>query len=604
MNKNELITFLRNPNDLTESDLGELEKVVENNPYFLNGRLLLAKASKELKHPDTRKRISSAAVYSTDRPLFKKYLSDKLFFLSKPPEEEEELAQEVDKPKEKVASKPAASSQKIEIIDLPKEVAKKEVTKAEEPKEEKPKEPAAEEKPRREPRFDPSATASFKRRWDTKSESDSPPVNKEPEKTTEKPLFVGKKIDRNRVKKKSIREELLNDGTSKKKAPKQEDPKPSVEDQKSKEDKAPLAASKPEEAEKNESSKSAPEVKKEAITPDRKEKPADLEQKEKPKAIKIQARPKATEAQEKPKAQERPESFFDDIKKVVPQKKQPLNIKSKASEKPQPPKKLAQEEEHTPVVVRTSKPGLKIPEVPSGGIDALLEELQRDMENLKSSRTKFAEVQQKIEEDDAVSAAVERATNKIPEPKPQPPVETTVKEDTSQKEEQKAEDPPIKKEKTKKAASTKVKTTAKKATSPKKKTPPKKEASSKKATSKKTTTTKTTAKPKSAKTKSTKKDEKKDDDKSGKQKVDQSHIIDKFIAETPSIKYQKKSEPVQNQDLSGESTVWNKELASEYLAEIYLHQGNKKRAIEIYTSLSLKFPEKKSYFADLISKTK
>ena len=56
------------------------------------------------------------------------------------------------------------------------------------------------------------------------------------------------------------------------------------------------------------------------------------------------------------------------------------------------------------------------------------------------------------------------------------------------------------------------------------------------------------------------------------------------------------------EDLAEQSASWDPNLASEYLAEIYLHQGNKKRAIEIYEALSLKYPEKKSYFADLISK--
>ncbi|NQZ78712.1 MAG: hypothetical protein HRT61_21745, partial [Ekhidna sp.] len=87
--------------------------------------------------------------------------------------------------------------------------------------------------------------------------------------------------------------------------------------------------------------------------------------------------------------------------------------------------------------------------------------------------------------------------------------------------------------------------------------------------------------------------------KADKQAADQ--IIDKFINESPSIKYQRSTES-KSQDLSEESGSWDPNLASEYLAEIYLNQGNKKRAIEIYEALSLKYPEKKSYFADLISK--
>ena len=56
--------------------------------------------------------------------------------------------------------------------------------------------------------------------------------------------------------------------------------------------------------------------------------------------------------------------------------------------------------------------------------------------------------------------------------------------------------------------------------------------------------------------------------------------------------------PCAVQDLK--SGTWDKNLASEYLAEIYLKQGNKKRAIEIYEVLSLKYPEKSGFFADQI----
>ena len=88
----------------------------------------------------------------------------------------------------------------------------------------------------------------------------------------------------------------------------------------------------------------------------------------------------------------------------------------------------------------------------------------------------------------------------------------------------------------------------------------------------------------------------KNDDESG----GVSSIIDKFLEENPSIKRKVLSD--KEKDLSEESTKFQDEIASEYLAEIYTKQGNKLRAIKIYENLSLKFPEKKSYFADLIQK--
>lgn len=80
-------------------------------------------------------------------------------------------------------------------------------------------------------------------------------------------------------------------------------------------------------------------------------------------------------------------------------------------------------------------------------------------------------------------------------------------------------------------------------------------------------------------------------------------IINKFIKESPSISYTKDKE-YSTENLAQESSSWDISISSEYLAEIYLKQDNKKRAIEIYNALGLKYPEKKSYFADLISKIK
>ncbi len=78
-------------------------------------------------------------------------------------------------------------------------------------------------------------------------------------------------------------------------------------------------------------------------------------------------------------------------------------------------------------------------------------------------------------------------------------------------------------------------------------------------------------------------------------------IIDRFIKDSPSIKYSR-NKVNSTSDLSEDSAAWDANLASETLAKIYLDQGNKKRAKEIYKVLVLKYPEKKSYFENLISK--
>jgi pentatricopeptide repeat protein len=45
-------------------------------------------------------------------------------------------------------------------------------------------------------------------------------------------------------------------------------------------------------------------------------------------------------------------------------------------------------------------------------------------------------------------------------------------------------------------------------------------------------------------------------------------------------------------------------LVTETLANIYVKQGRPEKAIEAYSQLQLKIPQKKAYFADLIQKIK
>lgn len=58
------------------------------------------------------------------------------------------------------------------------------------------------------------------------------------------------------------------------------------------------------------------------------------------------------------------------------------------------------------------------------------------------------------------------------------------------------------------------------------------------------------------------------------------------------------------ENLAESSTKLNDNLITETFAKILLRQGKKDVAIEIYKKLSLKFPDKRTYFADLIEKTK
>jgi tetratricopeptide (TPR) repeat protein len=84
----------------------------------------------------------------------------------------------------------------------------------------------------------------------------------------------------------------------------------------------------------------------------------------------------------------------------------------------------------------------------------------------------------------------------------------------------------------------------------------------------------------------------------------QSELIDKFIIANPRIEPQKDKTFIQADDLSKPYVEEKGGLVTETLAKIYVSQGYYSKAIDIYEKLSLKFPEKSSYFASQIEKVK
>jgi hypothetical protein len=75
-------------------------------------------------------------------------------------------------------------------------------------------------------------------------------------------------------------------------------------------------------------------------------------------------------------------------------------------------------------------------------------------------------------------------------------------------------------------------------------------------------------------------------------------LIDKFIAERPKITpNENQSPPI---DVKKASKIDANELMTETLAKVYLEQEKYKKAIQAYRILSLKYPEKSGFFADLI----
>ena len=80
-------------------------------------------------------------------------------------------------------------------------------------------------------------------------------------------------------------------------------------------------------------------------------------------------------------------------------------------------------------------------------------------------------------------------------------------------------------------------------------------------------------------------------------------IIEQFIKNEPQIRAPKGDE-INNENKARKSAEDHNDLVTETLAKIYIEQMLYDKAIETYQKLSLKFPEKSRYFADLIQSIK
>ena len=78
MNKQKFVELMRSPDRISGRDCSELQKVLNEYPYFQGGYTVLAKGCKNLKVKSSQKIISRAAIYATDRNVFKDFLLGKI----------------------------------------------------------------------------------------------------------------------------------------------------------------------------------------------------------------------------------------------------------------------------------------------------------------------------------------------------------------------------------------------------------------------------------------------------------------------------------------------------------------------------------------------
>ncbi len=558
MNKHKFIEYLRDPSKIKDSEVSELDQLVKSYPYFQGARALRAKVAKTKKLSDFNEKVASAAVYATDRALLKRYINDHLFIIHSRAEQ---------KPVEPIVeAPPAAKAPKAEAAPSVKTKASKSKKTA--------------------------ASAKLKTKKTQAPKPSAPPSPAKPSQAPPKDFSLDELI-----------EEIYSD----------------IEDLK----KSKARFMEVEKQLEEEEAVNAAIIKAANITPLTTETTTE--------------EPPITEAPGEVEIEtEEPAGALDfTVSEDAEQEDDKHHIAASET-----PTDSATTQETTLDEQPTSTPAAEIEEIdvegaeaaapadqeereepPGGVVEALSDEERFAVEhnlplNPSSSEEEFQASEEAQEEEAPEKEIPEKETEEhvaSEQPVEEATVEEEAKEEEKAVEEVKEEEKEVvepsaaekKKAKRTKAAEAKVVEEAEEKAESQPETDP---SEVKSAESPKEEATKPTEEPisdtlkvvrrRAGKVQSTKYESRKTD-------TEEEKIIDEFITKSPSISKPKETaDPESKKDLADKSTRFQADIATEYLAEIYVEQGKIERAISIYTKLGLKFPEKKSFFAARIEELK